>query len=182
MDNTVPVFMRTERLLIYRVWIRHIPLDVPDVLDGPRREIITLPSSFTMRPASRERIYLRSFLPRLVAMLESCATHVHTAMFKTHYRKHDFISVYAVMAWHLLHTHALITKLLDRNELDFTEIDVAAWAVVAVFFHTYALCEHLSFRAMSIYIDCFRQLREIFHVCGFTVYASYTPLFQLPGY
>lgn len=136
-----------------------------------------------MRPASRERIYhLSSFLPRIAAMLESCATHVHTAVFKTHYRKHDFISVYAVMAWYLLHSHTLITKLLNLNELDFAEIDVAAWAVVAVFFNTYALCEHLSFRAMSIYTDCFYQLLEIFHVCKFTVNASYTPLFRLPDY
>ena len=175
MNKDVPDFLRAEDSLIYRVCIRNVPLDVPDPLDGPRRQIVTLPSRFTMRPASSESCYLPS-LPRLATMLESRATHVYDTMFKTHYRWHDLMSAYAVMAWYLLYSRTDIRKLLAMSdELHFTDLDVAVWTVVAVFWNMFALCDHLSKRAMSIYNDCLYQLLEIFHVCDFRVRAIYTP-------
>jgi len=87
------------------------------------------------------------------------------------------MSAYAVMAWHLLYSLTDIRNLLAMSDdLHFTDIDVAVWTVVAVFFNMFALCDHLSKKSMSIYIDCLYQLLEIFHVCEFRVRAIYTHL------
>jgi len=110
-----------------------------------------------MKPLPEKSYNFLEPLQRPALLLEHNAMQVTDVISTCPISQHDHVCALAMMAWYLIDDDANIMFLSDK--LDFTKIDVAVWAVLAVFRNVVVLrSDYLSRSALSKYTNCFHQL------------------------
>ena len=163
---------------IYRVWVGELPFDAPlcaesyksryvaELVDPCTVDLVNLPPRDCHRP---------HFYRRPAAILENRAAQVYDTLRASPLDTYVPLCVDAVLAWHLIDSHASIMQLVD--ELDFTRIDVALWAALAAFRHMSALQDHISHMTVSIYRQSVMEIMTGLRAHGFLVHPVFRPLF-----
>jgi hypothetical protein len=175
-----PAFVPDDPTYIYQVWV----YGYPDPFDAPVssdddifRNVVHPcrnddPYRMEMWPASGDDCHDLEDLHDPAVILESHAMRVTSAITFSSFSK----EVYAIilMCWHLVDHHADVTEITE--ELDFTDIDVAIWATLAVYRQARGLRQLLQKDALYMYLSCFCQLVAVLALYHVTVHTENIPV------
>ena len=161
MPTITPAFMPKDSTTVYKVCIdNQDPFKAPKA--GPGRPVTPFQGGTTVCLMEMEPLPEKSYnflepLQRPALLLEHNAMQVTDVISTCPIAQHKYMCALAMMAWYLIDDDANIMLLSDK--LDFSSIDVAVWAVLAVFRNVVVLRpDYLSRGALSKYMNCFHQL------------------------
>jgi hypothetical protein len=168
-------FVSTDSPIIYKVKVEGQPdsFDTPRERDNDTREVVHLSNAhaLNMRPfpvkSYRDHIVFKEYAIQLAMK----AADVSDLVFRYARSSHSLVCAITMLAWHLVDDDANILQF--SKDVDFTKIDVAIWAVLAVFRHMWHLHDDMSEDAMNRYLDCFCRLVGILNLHNVTVRVSY---------
>lgn len=160
MPTITPAFIPTDSKTVYKVCIDgQDPFKAPKA--GPGRPVTPFQGGTSVCLMEMEPLPNKSYnflepLQRPALLLEHNAAQVTEAISTCRLSQHPYVCALVMLAWYFIDDDANIMFLSDK--LNFAEVDVAVWAVLAVFRNTVALRDHLSRDALARYINCFHQL------------------------
>ena len=161
MPTITPAFIPEDTKTVYKVCIDdQEPFKAPKA--GPGRPVKPFQGGTTvclmeMGPLPEKSYNFLEPLERPALLLEHNAMQVTDVISTCPVSQHNHVCALVMMAWYLIDDDANIMLLSDK--LDFTKIDVAVWAVLAVFRNVVVLrSDYLSRSALSKYMNCFHQL------------------------
>jgi len=182
MPAIAPAFVQDDSKTVYRVSIDgHVyPFDAPVRADAGRKVVKPFQTRsdaciMKMEPLPQKAYNLFAPLQRMGTVLEHNATQVTSVISTFGLREQDHVCALVMIAWYLIDDDANIMNISDK--LDFTRLDVAVWAVLAVFRNVVGLRpRYLSHSAASKYINCFHQLVGLLNTFNVVVtHASHHP-------
>jgi len=177
MPVILPAFVPNDPTCIYQVWVHGDPnpFEAPVASDTDIfRDIVypchneDNPHHMEMWPASDNDRNDLEELREPAQILECRAMQVTgTITFSPSSKK-----VYAIilMCWHLVDDDAHATGI--KEILDFTEIDHAIWATLAVYREARTFRQLLSRNALCMYLSCFCQLIAVLVLYHITVHTE----------
>jgi len=175
MPTVAPAFV-PKNGFIYRVWVGELRFDAPLCAESYRSRYVAElidPCTVDLRALPATHWHRPRFPRRLTAILESRAAQVHDTVRAYPLDTYIPLCVDAVLAWHLIDSHASVGLLVD--ELDFTRIDVALWAALAVFRNMSILRDHISQMAVSFYMESVFEIVAGLRTQGFVVHPVFRP-------